>query len=117
MGYEASIGQLSVPKLYDVKIPIIVALHTANGMDHFVVVRGVFGDRVYLADPIRGNYRMLVDQFDQEWIEKALLVVIKPGQTKSDISVLYVRANEVNPDYLNRQVIRSFSQKLFLLPR
>jgi predicted double-glycine peptidase len=40
-----------------------------NGYNHFVVFRGVRGDRVLLADSAWGNRTMLVDEFMQSWID------------------------------------------------
>jgi hypothetical protein len=37
------------------------------GYYHFAVLRGVAGDRVYLADPERGNLRMSIGRFLDEW--------------------------------------------------
>jgi predicted double-glycine peptidase len=50
------------------KAPIIVPIMT-NGYNHFVVFRGVRGDRVLLADSAWGNRTMLVDEFMQSWID------------------------------------------------
>ena len=36
---------------------------------HFAVLRGIRGDRVYLADPSRGNIRLPMYQFLESWLQ------------------------------------------------
>ena len=73
-------------KLMEAKAPAIVRI-IQNEYEHFVVYRGVVEDRVFLADPIRGNIRMSVNKFACAWLppgkrEGVLLVVAKKGVTK-----------------------------------
>ncbi|WP_218918038.1 C39 family peptidase [Noviherbaspirillum massiliense] len=60
-------GRLQLKDLV-AKAPIIVPIHT-NGYNHFVIFRGVRGDRVLLADPAWGNRTMRVDEFTEKWID------------------------------------------------
>lgn len=77
-GYMSSMGRRTMAQLAEVKIPVIV--HIKKGeYDHFVVYRGIVDDRVFLADPIRGNIRMPCAQFRQEWTDGVILVVVKRG--------------------------------------
>ena len=48
--------------------PILVPV-VNYGYDHFVVFRGIFGNRVLLADPAWGNRTMRIEQFSQLWAE------------------------------------------------
>lgn len=48
--------------------PAIVPM-SLNGYDHFVVFRGVWGDRVLLADPAWGNRVMPVEGFEDAWLD------------------------------------------------
>lgn len=50
------------------KAPLIVPI-TTNGYSHFVVFRGLRGDRALLADPAWGNRTMLISEFMERWIE------------------------------------------------
>jgi uncharacterized protein len=50
------------------KAPIIVPIMT-NGYNHFVIFRGVAGNRALLADPAWGNRTMLIDEFMESWID------------------------------------------------
>ncbi len=105
MGYRATVGKLEYPKLTESKVPLIVVVDL-GGTDHFVVVRGIAYDCVYLADPIRGNLRVSAATFRRAWQGNAVLVVAPPGETRSDRSRLKIRSGELVQGYLNRQLIR-----------
>jgi predicted double-glycine peptidase len=47
--------------------PIIVAV-SPIGYNHFVIFRGVIGDKVLLADPAFGNRTMSIEKFERIWI-------------------------------------------------
>lgn len=106
LGYQSAIGTMTMEKLTESKVPVIVALEQKD-LNHFVVVRAFCGSYVYLADPIRGNIRMLISEFSAQWIKNTLLVVVKPGQTESSVSQLRIYPGETDPGYLNRQVLRT----------
>lgn len=60
-------GKLSFEHLLE-KAPIVVPIDT-KGYNHFVIFRGMRGNRVLLADPAWGNRTMLVKTFQDSWIE------------------------------------------------
>jgi predicted double-glycine peptidase len=67
-GYEgAGYGGLEFKDLVDLG-PVMVPV-SFNGYNHFVVFRGVVGDRVLLADPGWGNRTMSIERFERSWIE------------------------------------------------
>jgi uncharacterized protein len=94
MGYLASIGTMTFAELSQSKIPLVVPIKVKE-FDHFVVYRGVADGRVYLADPVRGNIRPTVSEFRNQWQKKAILVVIKKGETPRSSSPLSIRPSEV----------------------
>jgi predicted double-glycine peptidase len=66
-GYEGvGYGSLSLANLME-QAPILVPVNF-NGYNHFVVFRGIRGNRVLLADPGYGNRTMLVEQFEDAWL-------------------------------------------------
>jgi uncharacterized protein len=65
-GYQAAGFKLSVDQLPQLLAPVIVHVRPF-GYQHFAVLRGVAGDRVYLADPGRGNLIMSIERFLDEW--------------------------------------------------
>ena len=76
-GYTTVLGKLTVDKLAESKVPLIVGI-TVNDYDHFVVVRGADSNYVYLADPAVGRMRVPIEEFAQQWQKNAVLVVVKP---------------------------------------
>jgi hypothetical protein len=60
-------GQLDFNDLIE-DAPIMVPVD-ALGYNHFVVFRGVMGDRVLLADPAWGNRTMTIDKFKRMWLD------------------------------------------------
>jgi predicted double-glycine peptidase len=67
-GYEGiGYGKLTLDDLVK-KAPIIVPLNLL-GYNHFVIFRGIKGNRVLLADPAWGNRTLLIEQFENAWID------------------------------------------------
>jgi hypothetical protein len=59
----------------------VIVFIEPRGYKHFAVLRGVRGDRVYLADPSRGNLRMPAYRFLDGWLGetgKGIIFVIEP---------------------------------------
>jgi hypothetical protein len=110
MGYLSEVGKITFSELIQSKVPLIVAIK-ADGYDHFVVVRGVFGNNVYLADPMRGNIRVRTSLFQTQWQKNAVLVVLKANVDPPKISALTVRQSEVDLGELNNQLIRTMPAK------
>ncbi len=79
-GYRAAGFKLSVDQLPQLLAPVIVHVQPF-GYHHFAVLRGVAGDRVYLADPGRGNLRMSLERFLDEW-GGVVFVLGKAGEEK-----------------------------------
>lgn len=110
MGYLAEVGKITFSELGQSKVPLIVAIK-ADGYDHFVVVRGIFGNNVYLADPMRGNIRVRTSLFQTQWQKNAVLVVLKANVQPPKLSPLTVRQSEVDLGELNNQIIREMPAK------
>lgn len=67
-GYQGNgYGRLQLKDLV-AKAPLIVPI-TTNGYSHFVIFRGMHGDRVLLADPAWGNRTIPLEEFMGRWIE------------------------------------------------
>jgi uncharacterized protein len=67
-GYQGiGYGKLELDHLIE-RAPIIVPIQT-NGYNHFVVFRGVQGNRILVADPAWGNRTLTVDEFEDAWID------------------------------------------------
>jgi predicted double-glycine peptidase len=66
MGYQTASVRLQLPALRQLSGPVIVFLSTKH-YRHFAVLRGVKEDRVFLADPSRGNIHLSISRFMSEW--------------------------------------------------
>ncbi|MGB7737250.1 MAG: C39 family peptidase [Thermoguttaceae bacterium] len=115
LGYLSSIGTMTFQQLSQSKIPLLVPLKL-KGFDHFVVYRGVVFDRVYLADPVRGNVRPTIPEFCGQWQKGAILVVIKKGAQPREWSPLSIRADEARLgdttlQWLRREIPRPGEQQ------
>ncbi len=69
-GYRAEV----LADLEGLKMPVLLPI-IINNYKHFVVFKRIEGDRVYLADPAKGNVTMPYFQFEEFWFENVFLVV------------------------------------------
>jgi predicted double-glycine peptidase len=65
-GYQAAGVDLELEALRQLVGPVLVYLET-DGYKHFAILRGSREDRVFLADPSRGNVSMPVSRFVKQW--------------------------------------------------
>ncbi len=68
-GYKTKGMKLLPEYLLELKAPVIVYIKP-RGHEHFAVLKGIVGNRVYLADPSSGNVRMPLYQFLDMWIKE-----------------------------------------------
>ena len=67
-GYEGiGYGKMSLDDLIE-RAPVLVPI-TLNGYNHFVIFRGIWQDRVLMADPAWGNRTMRTEKFEKAWLE------------------------------------------------
>lgn len=65
-GYTTAMYKLQLPHLRQLQGPVLIYI-VRHGLKHFAVFKRISGDRVYLADPARGNIRMSLYRFEEEW--------------------------------------------------
>lgn len=65
-GYKAAGFRLTLEQLKQLTAPVIIYV-LPLGYHHFAVLRGIAGDRVFLADPSRGNLSMSIARFADEY--------------------------------------------------
>ncbi len=82
--YLANGYRVTLENLKNLKIPGIILLESSK-YSHFVVLKGMRGDRVYIADSASGNRSMSVKDFEKSWNGVILVVASKKGQTFSDL--------------------------------
>jgi uncharacterized protein len=80
-GHNAQGFRLDPTQLAMLGGPVIVFIEP-RGYKHFAVLRGVRGDRVYLADPSRGNIRIPIYTFLDDWLQddgRGIIFVVEPA--------------------------------------
>jgi uncharacterized protein len=82
-GYTAEgFADMSMDELASQRLAVIVPIRL-KGFDHFVVVKGVVNDRIFLADPGFGNESMKVDRFQKLWKNGIVFIVHPPDERMS----------------------------------
>ncbi len=72
-GYSVIGVKLQPEAIFELKGPIIIVLRQ-DSWEHFAVLKGVYSDKVFLADPARGNTRMPLFAFFDQWDGTALVL-------------------------------------------
>ncbi|HNP29489.1 MAG TPA: C39 family peptidase [Nitrospirales bacterium] len=83
VGYKGMTFEELIETLEEERLPILVPVRPMD-YNHFVVVKGVIGNRVYFADPAFGNKTMTVSQFTDVWIDGiGFIVKARPDMVKN----------------------------------
>ncbi len=119
-GYKAQGFRLEPQYLAKLGGPVIVFIEP-RGYKHFVVLRGVRGDRVYLADPSRGNIRMPMYAFLETWLGEAGKGVIfvaepKAGGGENQLAVQPIIDGVPRPEILSAREMLAVGNPFIRLP-
>ena len=79
LGYKSGGFRAEFADLDDLEHPAIVPIEYA-GFKHFVVVREVHNDHVFVADPALGNISFTRTRFEAIWDQNVLFVIFPSGQ-------------------------------------
>ncbi|MGK9185731.1 peptidase domain-containing ABC transporter [Priestia filamentosa] len=80
LGFETrGVKAKKVDDLKGIPLPAIAHVVTGEGILHYVVIRKVKGDKVYIADPDKGGIKLSLEEFSHIWTGITLLV--RPSQT------------------------------------
>jgi uncharacterized protein len=74
LGYQADGFEVGLEKVQEAKTPAIVLVQE-NGYNHFVVIKGINGDRVLVGDPAMGTRTMSKNDFYRIWHRKIVFVI------------------------------------------
>lgn len=80
LGHPAGGFKATVDDLVDLEHPAIVPIEYA-GFKHFVIVRDVIDNRVFIADPAVGNLSFSLSRFQEVW-DRNVLFIVFPGEKK-----------------------------------
>lgn len=73
-GFEADGFEQPLDKLLEARVPAIVLINE-NGYHHFVVVKGLRGNRVLIGDPANGTRAVPRAAFEASWQGRLLFVI------------------------------------------
>jgi len=73
IGMAADGYKVGLDKLADLDLPVITVVET-KGYKHFVIIKGIKGDRVLIGDPAAGNRIEKRSDFESHW-DKAVLII------------------------------------------
>ncbi len=74
LGYKVNGYKLDLDSLAEIGKPAIVTI-TIGNYKHFVVFRGLYKGRVFIADPALGNTILPRDEFDKIWYKHIALII------------------------------------------
>ena len=100
-GFRAQGFKLKKEQLKLLKGPVLI-FFKPFGYEHFAVLKGVKGDRVYIADPSRGHYRDAIYRFTKEWTG-ITLVLDKESTLHEDSSLSLKTIERIQPERLSIQ--------------
>ncbi len=93
LGYQAMGVKLSLEQAKRLSGPVVILLRK-DGINHFVVLRGIRYGEAYIADPSMGKYRLLLADLQRYWQGEAL-VIGRPGSGLPKQSELAIKDYEL----------------------
>ena len=119
-GYKAQGFRLAPQYLGKLSGPVIVFIEP-RGYKHFAVLRGVRADRVYLADPSRGNIRMPVYAFMDSWLRddgKGIIFAVEPktGLPKRNMPLALKGGGLAQPEIMSVREMLAVGNPFVRLP-
>lgn len=87
-GYQADGYKAPLETLNEAKVPAI-ALVSVKGYRHFVVLKGLEGDKVLVGDPALGLRKLRRSDFDQMWTNGILFIIrnkVEVGQENFNVA-------------------------------
>jgi predicted double-glycine peptidase len=99
----------------------VIVFIEPRGYKHFAVLRGMRGDRVYLADPSRGNIRMSVYNFLEDWLQDdglGIIFVVEPktGLPNDKTPLTLTQAGLPQPEIMTAREMLAVGNALAGLP-
>jgi len=107
LGFQSAAVRLTTDALQKLRGPVLIYVETAE-YKHFAVFRGFFDNYAYLADPSRGNTRLTMESFLEEWKGQALVL----GKSGFGIPVKHNLAITDSPPHDESAIFRQFENRL-----
>ncbi|MFZ6049427.1 C39 family peptidase [Pseudomonas sp. CR3202] len=90
LGYKSGGFRAEFADLDGLEHPAIVPIHY-GGFKHFVVVRDVYDEHVFVADPALGNISFTRARFEEIWDQNVLFVIFPAGNEPRNAMALTER--------------------------
>lgn len=104
-GFKAYGIKTDIKGLAKLNHPAIVTI-VIGDYKHFVVFRGVYQGRVFIADPAFGNTILTPDEFERIWYKNIALVIEPNGKkVKNLLAVTEEDMQTVNAGYLRGELV------------
>lgn len=99
-GYKAEVNDLLNKEYWPCIVPIKL-----YGYKHFVVLKGIYKDHVFIADPWTGNSSFPLKQFIEDmWDDNIVFIVSAKDAKKSNL----LKLHETDLRFIDRDMTRSF---------
>ncbi len=106
VGYKAEIEDLM-----GLDMPSIIPI-TIFGYNHFVILKGIYKNHVFIADPSAGNISFSVEKFKEIWYKNILFIVYTGGfPVKNQLKLTNKSLRFISDEVLNR-VVFGYDQPL-----
>ncbi len=99
-GYKVTGYKMDMEFLRELGKPVLVPIKFKN-YSHFVIIRGVYADRVFIADPSAGNVSLKISKFKQFWHGGIGLVVEGKNGVDGEYELQVNEKDLIVADYKN----------------
>jgi hypothetical protein len=89
-GYRAEMEDIENPEHWPAIVPIEL-----YGYRHFVVLKGVHDNHVFIADPFRGNASHTLEHFEEAWYENVMFLVEEATETPRHENLLALTRDDL----------------------
>lgn len=97
-GYKVTGYKMDMDFLKELHRPVLVPVKFKN-YRHFIVVKGIIADRVFIADPAAGNISMKITQFAKMWTDGIGLVIEHQDEKATGEGLGITREDFILADY------------------
>ena len=101
LGYQGDGYRARIENLRELDVPVILPIELF-GYQHFVVFRGIHGNRIFLADPWLGNTSYTLNAFEDMWYREVIFMI----DTKERPTRSLLRLTNEDMRYIQEDIVR-----------
>lgn len=100
LNYESKAYETTIDNLKSINLPVICYINI-NGYNHYIILKKIIKNKIYIFDPIRGNIKYSEEEFKKEFLNVIITCSkIKPLTNKKlsnyFISLLKTKSNQIS---------------------